>query len=213
MAVIIPILFFFLDTSPAINIDSSSSFSSQFYVYLIKQRWHTGLVFEKAKVDTFIWNEINSINDKSFVDVGWGDKDFYQHPGFDAELAFKALFYPTESTLRVEEINIPIKQYAEISDIAVRIELTQNQFNDLCRYVHDTYLRNENDELVIFSEQYNGNIKFYKAKGNYHIFNTCNSWIAKALKHAGFDISENIILAEQLFNEAQEFGTVENVRE
>jgi hypothetical protein len=39
------------------------------------------------------------------------------------------------------------------------------------------------------------------------LFNTCNTWLARGLKQAGFDIKDDIILTEQLFNEAAEIGT------
>jgi hypothetical protein len=29
---------------------------------------------------------------------------------------------------------------------------------------------------------------FYPARGNFHILNNCNSWIARALKTAGFSV-------------------------
>ena len=34
-----------------------------------------------------------------------------------------------------------------------------------------------------------GNSQFYKAKGDFHIFNTCNKWTAKGLESAGMKIS------------------------
>jgi len=44
--------------------------------------------------------------------------------------------------------------------------------------------------------------------GNYHLFNTCNTWLARALKLSGFEIKDDIILTEQLFNEAAKVGRV-----
>ena len=34
-----------------------------------------------------------------------------------------------------------------------------------------------------------GDSQFYKAKGEFHIFNTCNKWTAKGLESAGMNIS------------------------
>ncbi len=31
--------------------------------------------------------------------------------------------------------------------------------------------------------------RFYPAKGRFHLFNTCNTWTARALAAAGFDVS------------------------
>ena len=91
MYLIILIVIFFLDTSPPI-LKNQIIFNdtSKYYVYLVKQRWHTGFVFNKNAVDTLIWKEVNEMKNKNWIDVGWGDKDFYLQPGFDAELAFKA---------------------------------------------------------------------------------------------------------------------------
>ncbi|MCU0344879.1 MAG: DUF2459 domain-containing protein, partial [Ignavibacterium sp.] len=53
-----------------------------------------------------------------------------------------------------------------------------------------------------------GKIIYYKANGSYHLFNTCNTWLAKGLKEAGIDTEDNILLTEQLFNELAKIGTV-----
>ncbi|MGB5894337.1 MAG: DUF2459 domain-containing protein, partial [Ignavibacteriaceae bacterium] len=57
-------------------------------------------------------------------------------------------------------------------------------------------------------EQGLGRIIFFKANGNYHLFNTCNTWLASCLASAGLKIEDNIILTEELFNEAAKVGTV-----
>jgi len=51
-------------------------------------------------------------------------------------------------------------------------------------------------------------VYFFKANGNYHLFNTCNTWLANGLKQAGSDIEDDIVLTEQLFNEAAKIGKV-----
>ena len=63
-------------------------------------------------------------------------------------------------------------------------------------------------EHKILSTKYLNRVYFFKANGEYHLFNTCNTWLANGLKRAGFGIEDNIILTEQLFNEAAKFGDV-----
>lgn len=180
--------------------------SSEIKIYLVKQRWHTGIVIETAKIDTIVWKEVNHFEEFKYVDVGWGDEAFYQDPGFDLELAVKALFYPTPSTLRIEGFNMPIEQYAEISDIALELKISSVQLKKIVQYISNTYWRNAEGNVTLQFERYSGSIKFYKANNNYHIFNTCNSWIAKALNEAGFGIPDDPIFAEELFKQAQHFG-------
>jgi len=67
--------------------------------------------------------------------------------------------------------------------------------------------------MFIYKQHGLGRIIFFKANGEYHLFNTCNTWLAKGLKQAGIEITDDIILTEQLFNEAAKVGRVIKVDE
>jgi uncharacterized protein (TIGR02117 family) len=207
--VIFPVIFFFLHTSPKLQVDSDYVNADSLHtIYLIKQYWHTAIVIDKDDIDPEILPEVEYFKDFSLLDFGWGDEEFYQYPGFDSGLAFKALFYATPSTLRVEGIGISKDTYFDISEIVVRILVTQEQLNEIVHFISSTLYREKKDNPVILSEQGLGRIIFFKANGEYHLFNTCNTWLARGLKQAGIDIEDDIILTEQLFNEAAKVGTV-----
>jgi uncharacterized protein (TIGR02117 family) len=210
MNIIIPVLYLFLNTSPALAADTSDNYEKDFShtIYIVKQQWHTGIVFKKDDIDITEWNEILEFGEYEWIDVGWGDREFYQYPGFDLGLAVQALFYPTESTLRVEGFNFDISRYAEISDLAIEINISEEIFKYLCRFISNTYRKDKEGNLKIFSKKFGGNIIYYDAEYNYHLFNTCNTWIAKGFKESGLDFDTNIVLAEQLFNEASKIGRV-----
>lgn len=207
MSLIVPLIVLFLNTSPDLKASGTNELDTTGYsIFLVKQQWHTGIVFQVDKVDTLIWREITQFNNSKWVDVGWGDIEFYPHPDPGVGHAVAALFYPTKSTLRVEGFNFSIQRYVNISDIAVQIKLNKEQFDKLCSYVSAAYHYNENNQLNIIEKKYGGNIIFYEAKENYHLFNTCNTWVAEGLKSAGINFNEKIILAEQLFEEANKIG-------
>ena len=177
-------------------------------IYLIKQRWHTAITFNTADVDSFILPEVKYFQKAELIDIGWGDEAFYQYPDFDWDLAYQALFYSTPSTLRIEGIYIPIQQYFEISEIVIELKMTNEQLRILLNYISDTIWKNDNGEDEILSTQYLKRVYFFKANGDYHLFNTCNTWLARGLKKAGFNIKDDIVLTEQLFNEASKVGKV-----
>ncbi len=221
--VIFPVIFFFLHTSPALQVTPidweccgfSKEAEKEFFqddslktIYLIKQRWHTAVVFHIEDVDSIILPEIKYFRNAEMIDIGWGDDAFYQHPDFDWDLAYHALFHPTPSTLRVEGIYITKQQYFDISEIVVELKINNEQLTILLNYIADTIWRDENGNYEILSTQYLNRVYFFKANGSYHLFNTCNTWLAKGLKQSGFDIKTDIILTEQLFNEAAKIGTV-----
>jgi uncharacterized protein (TIGR02117 family) len=207
--VIFPVIFFFLNTSPKLQVDGQSfSNDSLKTIYLIKQRWHTAVVFHTEDVDTTILPEVKYFHGAELIDIGWGDEAFYQHPDFDWELAYKALFYPTPSTLRVEGIYISKQQYFDISEIVVELKINNEQLTILLNYIENTIWKDQNGQNKILSTQYLNRVYFFKANGEYYLFNTCNTWLARGLKQSGFPIKDDIILTEQLFNEVAKIATV-----
>jgi len=159
-------------------------------------------------VDTTILPEVNYFSGAELIDIGWGDEAFYQHPDFDWNLAYHALFYPTPSTLRMEGIFISMLEYFNISEIVVELKINNEHLTILLNYIAETVWRDAETNNKILSTQYLDRVYFFKANGEYHLFNTCNTWLANGLEQAGFDMEDNIILTEQLFNEAAKFGEV-----
>jgi uncharacterized protein (TIGR02117 family) len=221
--IIFPVIFFFLHTSPVLQVTpidwECCGFSKEaekvFFqddslktIYLIKQRWHTAVVFHTEDVDTSIFPEIKYFKHTELIDIGWGDEAFYQHPDFDWDLAYHALFHATPSTLRVEGINITKQQYFDISEIVVELKINNEQLKILLKYISETIWRDKNENYEILSTQYLNRVYFFKANGSYHLFNTCNTWLANGLMKSGFEIENNIVLTEQLFNEAAQIGDV-----
>ena len=142
------------------------------------------------------------------IDIGWGDEAFYQYSDFDWDLAYQALFYSTPSTLRIEGIYITEQQYFDISEIVIELKINKEQLRILLKYIADTVWKDEDGKYEILSTQYLNRVYFFRANGNYHLFNTCNTWLARGLKQSGFDIKDDIVLTEQLFKEAAKVGKV-----
>ena len=231
--IIFPVIFFFLHTSPALQVTPidweccgfSKEAETVFFqddslktIYLIKQRWHTAIVFRTEDIsaiggsasggDTLILPEVKYFPGAELIDIGWGDEAFYQHPDFDWDLAYQALFHATPSTLRVEGIYITLQQYFDVSEIVVELKINDEQLKILQGYISDTIWRDDHNEHKILSTQYLNRVYFFKANGSYHLFNTCNTWLARGLKQSGLEIKDDIILTEQLFNEAAKIGKV-----
>ncbi len=213
--IIFPVIFFFLHTSPPLQVTDSliQNDNSLHQIYLIKQYWHTAVVFNFMDIDTTIFPEVNLFKEANLIDIGWGDAEFYQLPGFDSGLAYKALFYATPSTLRVEGITISKHKYFNLSEIVVEFNISKNELDSLCTYISNTVWHDSEGTYEIFNQRAGGKIKFFRANGHYHLFNTCNTWLARGLNKAGLNFEDNIILTEQLFNEAAKVGNIIKVQD
>jgi len=206
--VIYPVIFFFLHTSPALQISEDVNYTDLKTIYLIKQNWHTALVFTLDQIDTTLIPEAKYFSEYNLIDFGWGDEQFYQYPGFDSGLAFAALFYATPSTLRIEGLWYSKEDLFRFSEIVVKLWVDDSQLKKLNQFISGSIKRDEVGNPFKLSDQAGGKIRFFKSPLSYHLFRTCNTWIAEGLHFAGFKIETSVILAEQLFNEAAKIGVV-----
>ncbi len=194
----------------SLEVQATNDTRDEVTFYLIKSYWHTGLIFS---VDSTLLEHIDALrnfDDKKFVDIGWGDEDFYQNPSdFDLYLASKAILIPTNSVIRIAGYLTPIESIIRWSDFCIKFKFTKIQFQKLCNFINTAFERNDEGNLIITSKTASGGIAYYKSIYKYHLLNTCNTWVANALKFAGLDISpSNVIRANELFFEVKDFGEV-----
>jgi hypothetical protein len=208
MALIIPILVLFFNTSPRLTAQETFPDTSGYSLFFIKEAWHTGIVLQTSRVDPEIWPQIKDFLDYEWIDVGWGEEIFYLDPDPGVREAVLALFYRTPSTLRVEGFNYSIKRYVGLSDKAGHISVTKEKFDQLSAFIARYYELDEDGNAKILHRYRNDQIIYYASIGKYHLFNTCNTWVAKALKHIGFNVKTDVVLADQLFQEINKHGII-----
>ena len=177
-------------------------------IYVINQGWHTGIVLKVDEVNIEDMPEIGEFQGNEYIDIGWGDEIYYRIPGFDVPLAARALLSPTSSTLKIRTLNIPVETYYETYRYCIEYNLTDEEFRILCRYISNTFLKSREGKPVVLENRQNI-IYFYKAVGDYHLFNTCNTWVAGALEEAGFPVGSTMVVsASNLFDEISDYGKV-----
>ena len=98
-------------------------------IYIAKYDWHVGIIL---KVDEQLTNNIKAINNFKYfdyVDIGWGDAEFYQSSDdFDIFLATKAIVFPTSSVIRIQGYGLPLEQIFKYSDYIFEVALNNTQF-------------------------------------------------------------------------------------
>jgi hypothetical protein len=73
----------------------------------------------------------------------------------------------------------------------------------LCDHIQQTYALNENGEPIRLGRGW------YRARGTYSAFNTCNTWVAAGLRKAGCPISPAMcLLPGQLLARVRPFARV-----
>lgn len=184
-------------------------FSQERTIYIAKNYWHTGVVIPIDKEAVKLLPSLKFFKENNFVDIGMGEKDFYMSPSREILPAAKAILIPTDATIRMAEVPGDTSFLRRISDFLIELKLDNNSFRKLLMFVDSSITKNELGEEIIIEKRAEGSIVFYESPESYHLFNTCNTWLASALKYSGMDIDpNNVITSKELFRELLGKGRV-----
>ncbi|MFA5806469.1 MAG: DUF2459 domain-containing protein [Melioribacteraceae bacterium] len=192
------------------SFDNSQDTSSTYItIHLINYSWHTGLLFPVNETTIKKIPAIKYFENYDYVDISWGDEEFYQHPDFNLYLGAKAILYPTPSVVRVEGYNLEMKFIIDRTEFAIQFQITEANFNKLADFINNSFLLIDKNDYKVTSKQRDGKVVFYSSHLKYHLMNTCNTWVARAFNSAGFQIEPTgIITDNQLFTKIRKFGKV-----
>ncbi len=179
--------------------ETTRSETDSISVIIVQEAWHTGIILPVAPIKYEIWPEAAFFKGKKHVDVSWGDEKFYQAPGSPVLLATRAILWPTQSVMRIYPFSISISSAYTSEARFLVIKLSRQQFDRLTQFFASSLIRNQSN-LPIASEVYGKSPYFFLSKRKYHLFRTCNTWVALAFKQAGLGNRSCCILnANQLF--------------
>lgn len=157
-------------------------------IYLLNHGWHAGIVLQRTDISDSVWPVPVDFSDVQYLEVGWGEMDFYRTPDPHLGLIIKAALLPTASVLHIVGFNGPVPTYFPYSEI-IRIELSLVGFEHLSRTISASFAKDEAGNTTSLGDGLYGNSRFYPSREVYHLFNTCNAWIARALRAAGLAIT------------------------
>lgn len=174
-------------------------------IYLVSHGWHTGIVVKRADIPEGLWLERRDFPQAEYLEVGWGDREFYRSADPGLWVTLKAAFWPTASVLHVVGFRGPSAEYFRGSEV-IELALPRAGFERLVRYVHDAHARDGARAAPLGPGLY-GDSRFYPARETFHLFRTCNVWTARALRAAGVPVRDAITM-EGLMSQARGLGTV-----
>jgi hypothetical protein len=178
-------------------------------VYLVKENWHTGIMFSIDEFTIQSLPVLKYFEGYEYIDIGWGDADFYQIPDFDLFLAAKAILIPTPTVMRFDGYKFPIEKIIEWREFALKFELPKARFLLLLNYINEHLLFDENGYPLISKHDEDSPVYFFKSRGEYHLFRTCNTWAAEALRTTGIDISTfGLVTAGQLYSKFAKYAEI-----
>lgn len=157
-------------------------------VHLVSHGWHTGVVVRVADVPPDRWPERADFPLADYLEVGWGDRDFYRAATFSGWVLFKAAAWPTASVLHVVGFRGPVEDYFPHSEV-VRISVSRPGLDRLIDFIHSSHARAGAPRAAVLGPGLYGDSRFYPSPESFHLLRTCNIWSAQALRATGFPVT------------------------
>ncbi|HEX7043458.1 MAG TPA: DUF2459 domain-containing protein [Burkholderiales bacterium] len=162
-------------------------------IYVVTQGWHTGIVLRRADARPELWPEVADFPRVRWLLVDWGERDYFPAARFSLWYGLKALFWPTASVVHVTGFDAPPPQQFAGTEL-VRVGLTREGLEALNRYIGAAYERGGAPRAPPLRPSPYGAGWFYLGRETFHLFRTCNVWVAQALRAAGLPVSARFVL-------------------
>jgi len=208
MMLIIPSTYFLLLIgSPVTSTELTDEKRHTIYVASIS--WHTGIIVPGYSIPDSLWPVQHNFSKFDYLEIGWGDRDFYQNQNFNLWFAFKATLWPTATVLHV--LPLP-KENIELNYLGtkmVELEVTSKELDNLTCFLVSQFELNEQGKVIPLNEGFYINSQFFAGSGKYYFPKNSNVWAAKALKTAGFSFTPIFYQTTgMVVNKADNFGKV-----
>jgi len=176
-------------------------------VHLVAHDKHSGIAVRRADIPAGLWPESRDFPQADYLEVGWGDRDYYYGRNQSWGGALRAaLGSDNPSVLHVAGVRGPLTENFPASEI-IEVKLSRDGFERLVRYIHDAYDRAGAPATAPLGPGLYGDSRFYPARESFNIFRTCNVWTARGLRGAGLPIEDSITM-EGVLSQARGIGKV-----
>lgn len=173
--------------------DSPGQAPRQHPLYIVNHGWHTGVVLRAQDVQGRLPFVSRHFTGAGYYEFGWGDAAFYQADTVTSGLALRAVLWPSESVMFVRPLaRSPDRLYPPQG--VVELRRSAAELESLATFVVNSFRYNAEGEAVPGAQAMGSGGRFYQGTGRYTLFNTCNTWTAKALQSAGYVLEDGSII-------------------
>lgn len=168
-------------------------------VYVVSNGWHTGIVVARDDLPPGRFPETADLPNARYLEFGWGDREYYPSRNPTVGMALAAALTPSPAVLHMAGRDTPPRSAAPDIEV-LKVPVTSAGLDRLVGRIDAAFERPPGGRASAISAGLYPGSHFYKAHGEFHLFNTCNSWIADNLAAAGVPLRSGVITADDLMD-------------
>ena len=168
-------------------------------VTVMSNGWHTAIIIPRTDLEaTGLLPEADDFPDGAFLEFGWGDRTYFPAARKTLGMTLGAALSPTPAIMHVAgRAQVPVTDGADGS--VMPVALSEAGFRRLAQAIAAEFQRPDGARAKAVSPGLYRDSLFYDAQGEFHLFNTCNTWTARMLRAAGVDVSPSgVVTADDM---------------
>ncbi len=168
-------------------------------VRVVGDAWHTAIVIARAEaVATGLLPEADDFPQAAFLEFGWGDRVYYPAREPSIAMTLGAALTATPAIMHIAGLARPPERAHGDAQV-VPVALSQDGFLSLVGAIAGDLERPGGGRAAPVSRGLYPDSYFYRARGSFHLFNTCNTWTARMLRAGGVKLSPSgVVTADDL---------------
>ena len=116
--------------------------------------------------------------------VGWGSRAFYTHEGSYSSVPLSTVWRAVSGDSAVMRVDV-VGALGPDLDLPA-LHLSAPQYRAMLAAIEDDFARSATGTFIVLDAPgFTDTDRFFVAKGRFHIFRTCNTWVSRTLRRAG----------------------------
>jgi uncharacterized protein (TIGR02117 family) len=166
---------------------SATSPAQAHRIFVLGGGYHTGLVVPARAVPESAWPARRDFPEADYLELGWGEREYYSQVDPGMSLALLALFTPSASTLRAMPVaGSPVHFFRD--SLLIELELSQAGFERMVEFVRRSYELDASGRAIVIASEHQDGSRYYASPRTFHALENCNVWVARALETAGLPV-------------------------
>lgn len=175
-------------------------------LWIAHDGWHAAIIIRKADIPTAALPELRDFPEAEFLEISWGDADYFPAQEAGVSLTLKAAFWSSGSVIHISGFAAAIEKTYPSAEI-IEIALSEDGLGRLIKFISDDMSRVSPATPAKASPGLSPQSRFYPAKSKFSALRTCNTWIAEALRAAGLPLrARYVITAGSLAKQVKPYG-------
>ncbi|MDX1575546.1 MAG: DUF2459 domain-containing protein [Kiloniellales bacterium] len=179
-------------------------------VYVSSNGWHSAIVLPRAALPEGAIPEAADFPAAAYLSFGWGDATYFPAREPTTAMALSAALRPSPAVLHLAGLTAPPGEVFPADEV-VELRTTPEGLAALVAFLDATFERDGAERVEAREPGLYPFSLFYPATGEFHLFNTCNTWTARGLRAGGWPVrATGTVTAEELMVQVRPLASAED---